>query len=193
MLFRQAEADIAAAWNAVAAYALGLYYQALARIDFTEAVLKAMILDLTAQAERDAITAVDVAAAGALAAIWPILVTDVDVLTHIIPQELTDIGDAVNAIPRLIPGDLTGALEGLGALALPLIRFMADCGIPSCVNLHGLSDLFGGLNNAIVDAALIALFVEAAADPHAAADTITTVIGPVAHAAAETTRSVIGV
>lgn len=158
-----------------------------------EAKLTALIQQYAQAALKDAITAVDLTAVAGLADIWPTLVTDVDALLDAIPKELQDIRDEIASIPRAIPTGLLDALTALGVLAIPLLRYMRDCGVPMCRDLHGLGDLFNGLNNLATDAALLGLFVEAAHDPHAAADAILTVIGPVAHGAGTLTRDLVGV
>lgn len=155
--------------------------------------LEALIQAYAAAAVKDAITITDEASAVALTDIWPHLVTDVDALLDAIPKTLIDIRDDIAAIPRTIPGSLLDALSALGVLAIPLLRYLRECGVPMCRDLHGLSDLFGDLNSVATDAALLGLLVEAARNPHAAADTILSVIGPVAHGAASATKDLLGV
>lgn len=155
--------------------------------------LTALIQQYAQAALKDAITAVDLTAAVSLADLWPNLITDVDALLHDIPQELIDIRDRLAALPRAIPGDLADALTALGVLAIPMLRFMRDCGVPMCRDLHGLGDLFNGLNTAVTDAALLGFFALAAHDPHAAAGVIIDVVGPVADGATTLTRDLIGV
>ena len=158
-----------------------------------DARLQALIQQYAAAALKDAITITDQTSALSLADIWPNLITDVDALLDAIPQELIDIRDWIGAIPRVAPRSLADALTGLGALAIPLLEYLRLCGVPMCKNLHGLGDLFGDLNSAATDAALLGLLALAAANPHEAADTILTVVGPVAHVAATATKDLIGV
>lgn len=158
-----------------------------------DAKLTALITEYAAAAVKDALTITDQISASALADIWPELVTDVDALLDEIPQALIDIRDDVAAIPRAIPGDLVDALAGLGALAIPFLRFLKECGVPMCRDLHGLTDLFGDLNSVATDAALIGLFALMVTDPHDAANVITGTLGPVADTAARVTRELVGV
>lgn len=153
----------------------------------------ALIEQYAAAAEKDAITAVDLAAAGSLTALWPGLITDVDGILSEIPQELTDLRDELASIPRALPFGLVDALTGLGALALPMLRYLKECGVPMCRDLHGLSDLLGALGSATVDAALVGIIVEAAHDPAAAAREINDVAGPVIREAERLFRDLIGV
>jgi hypothetical protein len=154
--------------------------------------LTALIQQYAQATLKDALTITDQAAVVALTDIWPHLVTDVEGLINDIPQELIDIRDRLAAIPRAIPGDLVDALSALGVLAIPLLRYLRECGVPMCRDLHGLSDLFGDLNSVATDAALVGLFALMVADPHGAADIITGTLGPVAHGAASATRELIG-
>lgn len=158
-----------------------------------ETALTALIAQYAAAAVKDALTITDQAAVVALTDIWPGLITDVDALLNSIPQELIDIRDEIASIPRVIPGDLVDALAGLGALAIPLLRYLRECGVPMCRDLHGLSDLFGDLNTVATDAALIGLFALMVADPHDAATVIVDTLGPVANGAARVTRELVGV
>lgn len=170
-----------------------LFHTVEADIANAEQRSQALALEYAKQALIDALGITDQAAVKALTDIWPHLATDLNALEHAIPAELTDIKDLILSIPRDIPASLVDALSALGALAIPLIRYLEDCGIPLCQNLHGLSDLVNNLQSAAVDAALIALFAQMVADPHAAADEILTVVAPIADASARATRSLVGV
>lgn len=155
--------------------------------------LIAFLQAYVAAAEKDIITIVDGAAVVALQDVWPNLVTDVDALINAIPDELIDIRDEIASIPRAIPRDLVGALAALGTLAVPLLRYLKECGVPMCRDLHGLLDLLGGLQDAAMDAALLALVAEAVHDPHAAAREFNSVVGPIVRDAESLIKSLIGV
>lgn len=178
-------------------YAAGLVTAAVqaleADIAATEARLTALIQSYVAAAEKDVLTLVDGAAVVALTDVWPGLVTDVDGILAEIPQELTDIRDLLATIPRAIPGDLASALSALGVLAIPLLRYLRECGVPMCKNLHGLSDLFNDLLTVETDLALLGLFTTAARSPRRAAALIMGTIAPVVREASAVTRDLIGV
>jgi len=163
-----------------------------AKIAALESKLTALIEQYASIAIHDAIRAVDIAASGALAGIWPILVTDVDTLVTEIPDALSDLRDLVARIPRAIPGDLADALAGLGVMALPMLRYLVECGIPLCRNLSGLSGLLDDLLSDAVDIALVALLGQAARHPSQAARDILDAIGPVVNEAATLTRGITG-
>lgn len=186
-------ADASALRSYVDAKFADLFHTVEADIASAEQRAEALALQYAKAALIDALGITDQAAVKALTDIWPHLATDLDALEHAIPAELTDIKDLILSIPRAIPTSLVDALSALGALAVPLIRYLEDCGIPLCKNLHGLSDLVDNLQSAAVDAAILALFAQMVADPHAAADEIMTVAGPVASASAHATRSLLGV
>lgn len=174
--------------------ALGLVAQGLeADIINAEAKLTTLILQYAAAAEKDAILAVDLIGATALTDVWPNLITDVDGILAEIPQELIDIRDQIASIPRAIPAGLLEALTALGALAIPLLRYLKECGVPMCRDLHGLSDLLGGLATVETDAALFGIIALCIRDPHAAAREISDVAGPVAREAESLFKSLIGV
>jgi len=141
--------------------------------------LTALITQYVAAAEKDALNIVDVEATSALTAVWPGLISDVDGIIDAIPGELSDVLDDLRAIPRTVPIGLVDALAGVGALSVPLLRYLKECGVPMCRDLHGLSDILGGLLDAGTDAALLALIIEAVRDPHGASRDLQDVAGPV--------------
>jgi len=174
--------------------ALGIAVQGIeTEIATLEMRLTALIEQYAAAAEKDAIHLVDVIAAGGLTAVWPDLVTDVDGILAEIPQDLIDIRDKLASIPRAIPTGLLDALVALGAIAIPLVRYLKECGVPMCGNLHGLSDLLGALSTVEADAALFGLITSAIHDPHAAVRDIESTIMPIARDAESLFKSLIGV
>lgn len=157
-----------------------------------EQKLTALITQYAQAAEKDALSIVDVEATAALTAVWPGLISDVDGIIDAIPGELTDVLDDLRAIPRTVPIGLVDAFAGVGALSVPLLRYLKECGVPMCRDLHGLSDLLGGLASAGTDAALLALIIEAVRDPHAASREIQSVAGPVVRDAQGLFTSLLG-
>lgn len=164
-----------------------------ADIATAEQRLTALIQRYAQAAVKDTITLVDGAAVVALTDIWPDLATDVDALLHDIPQELIDIRDELAAIPRAIPGDLLSALSALGVLAIPLLRYLRECGVPMCRDLHGLSDLFNDLLTVETDLALLDLVTMAARSPRQAAALVMNTLAPIARETATITRDLAGV
>lgn len=157
-LFRTAEADIAGALRAGEAYAAAR----------------------AAAAEDAALRAVQGAATAGLAAAWPGIITDVDRLRGVIADSWPDIRSAVDAVPRAVPADLAGVIGALGVLAVPMLRAMEDCVLPSCRNLGGLGSFLHDLTGAAEAAALLAWLVFCATDPVAAAADTAAAAGPVA-------------
>ncbi len=151
-----------------------------AEIAGTAAALEHEAISLVHQGEVDVIHAIDAAAAVTITGVWPGIITDVDALLDIIPKELSDIRDLVARIPRDIPFDLTTVLEGLGALAIPFLKYLVNCGAPMCVNLHKLTDLFADLFSIASDALLLQFLILCVADPEAAAGEVTGVVHGVA-------------
>jgi hypothetical protein len=161
-------------------WTLGLLSTAVTSIEADLATLEqrltAFLQAYVTAAEKDIITIVDGAA-----------------VVNAIPDALIDIRDEIASIPRAIPSDLIGALAALGALAVPLLRYLKECGVPMCRDLHGLLDLLGGLQDAAMDAALLAMVAEAIHDPHAAAREFNDIVGPIVRDAESLIKSLIGV
>lgn len=191
-VFHSVETDLASLRDTMYA-TIGLVAQGIeGDLVNLDARLTALIEQYAAAAERDAIHLVDVASSAALTTVWPDLVTDVDGILAEIPDTLTDIRSDLAAIPRAIPTGLLDALVGLGAISVPLLRYLKECGVPMCRDLHGLMDLLGDLADVATDAALLGLIVESVEDPHGAAHELSTVAGPIVHEAQSLILSLIG-
>jgi hypothetical protein len=140
-----------------------------------------------------AIHIVDVDAAAAIAAVAPGIIDDVGKLIDTIGTDLPDIGAAVRAIPRDIPGDLAASLTMVGALSVPMLRFMRECGIPNCRNLSQFGRELRDLLGALEDGALIAFLAMLCTDPEGAASFVTDDIGGVIDGAVSAARDLMGV
>lgn len=191
-VFHAVEADLSTLRDTMYS-ALGLVAQGLeADLVNLDVRLTALIEQYAAAAERDAIHLVDVASSAALTTVWPDLVTDVDGILAEVPDILTDIRTDLASIPRAIPTGLLDALVGLGAISVPLLRYLKECGVPMCRDLHGLMDLLGDLADVATDAALLGLIAESVHDPRAAAHELSTVAGPLVRDAQSLITSLIG-
>lgn len=158
-LFRTAEADIATATATAEAYAAAR----------------------AAAAEQAAIAAVSAAATTGISVVWPGIVTDLGELDKTIAGAWPDIRDAVDAIPRAIPQDLTAAMGAVAALAIPALRAMDDCVLPQCRDLGGLRSFLHDLLGAASAAAILAWLIYCVAEPVAAADDTAAVAEPIAN------------
>jgi hypothetical protein len=119
----------------------------------------------TSVAVSAAITLVDVDAIRPLAAAWPGVIGVVEELEGVIATDLPDIGAAIRAIPRVVPGDLADALAIVGAISIPMLRYMTRCGIPNCRNLSQLGRELAELGDAITAGAFLGLMIALASDP----------------------------
>lgn len=142
--------------------------------------------------EAEVVRAIDHAAAVTITGVWPGVITDVDALLKLIPEELSDIRDLVMRIPRTVPVDLTGVLEALGALSIPFLRYLVNCGAPMCVNLHNLTELFGELFDDVFDALFLAMIIEAVHNPKAVADELHSVVSPIANESMALFKDLVG-
>lgn len=194
----------AGALAAATALAWRLYHDAVAYVDATAASLRALIgagvaqaeataARLAADAEAAAIKAVDVEAAAVAAVAWPVITDEINALEGILATDLPDIGAAVRAIPRDIPGDLAATLAGVGALSIPMIRFLRECGVPNCRNLGSLGRDLQALLGLVEDVAFIGLITELITDPSGAARDIESTLGALATDTINGARTVLGV
>ena len=129
----------------------------------------------------------------AVAAVFPGLIDDVDKLAGVLATDLPDIGAALSAIPRAVPTDIAGALTLDLALAVPMLRYLRECGIPNCRNLGGLGRALQDLFGAIEGAGFLGLIAYMVSDPQAAAQAAQNELGPVADGLVHAARDLIGV
>lgn len=192
-LFNRAEGDVAVLGNNLVGYvnttAATLADQTVKAFNAAEAFAETTAIDASAAA----IKAVDIDVAAIEAAAWPDVIGAVDGVIGAISTDFPDIRALWQAIPRDIPTTVPLAIAGIGALALPLVKYMEDCGVPLCNNLHDFSGLIGGLGQLIGDAGLLALLVEAVRDPSGTARTVEDLIGGAVHATADALTSALGI
>jgi hypothetical protein len=147
----------------------------------------------TAAAISSAIHVVDTTAVAGLHTVWPDVLDGIDALEGVIGTDLPDIGAAVRAIPRAIPTDLADAIPLIGAISIPMLRYMTRCGVPNCRNLskigRDLQDLFG----AIEGVGFLALITYMVTNPRGASDEANTVLTPLASGLIHSARDLIGV
>lgn len=147
----------------------------------------------TTVAVAGVIQTVDVDTVLPLAAAWPGVLDDIGTLEGVIGLDLPDIGAAIRAIPRAVPLDLTDAMAIVGAISIPMLRYMTRCGIPNCRNLSSLGRELAELADALAGGAFLALLVALAADPIGTAHFLNDEVAPIATEAIDGARSLLGV
>lgn len=147
----------------------------------------------SAAAIDKAINLVDVEGAKVLAAAWPGIIDDVDALAGVVAADLPDIGAALRSIPRAIPTDIAGALAAAGALAIPAIRYMRECGVPNCRNLSKYGRDLAELSDLVGAGALLAMLAEIVTDPAGAARDTESAAGSLLTGAISAARGLLGV
>lgn len=203
-LFNTAEADIrtveATVANGLSAAA------ATAERDLAQAISDANAAAKAAEAAAvgAAATATSIAVGGAVGAINA---AASDIVNPALHEIETVYGVVVNDLPAELvaglnlPGTLSGVnirdLAGALGITVPLVAALttevADCVIPQCRNLSGLSGLFHDLTDLAILGGLLALLEEAAHDPNRAATDIGELFGGITNDTASAFRSLIGV
>lgn len=171
--------------------AVETYLSGLVGTAETEAVTKAAALATGASAA--AVAGLDAAAHDVVIGPWSVLLPKLGTIVGAIPGVAAD----ALGLPAAITGaDLTtvaGILSALVPAVGAIAEEVADCGVPLCSNLSGLSGLLQTILSDVYLAALLAFIVEAAAQPEATATDIESVVGPIVSDIASGARDLIGV
>lgn len=147
----------------------------------------------TAKAVHGAITTVESTAVATLPKVWAGVDDEVKTLEGVLGKDLPKIGAAVRDIPVAVPGDIAAALAGVGALAIPALRYLSECGIPNCRNLSAYGRDLQALLGAVEGGAFVALLVWLVNNPEQAAHDAADVLGPIVSDTADAARSLLGV
>lgn len=189
--------NLAVAYAAARAAQVELYAHALftrAEVDLAHGV---------AAAERYALGVAESAAAHAaqvittdvvhpVAATWGAVVDDVKALEQILATDLPDVGSLVRAIPRAVPADITAALAGVAAIDAVMVRYLRECGAPSCKSLSGLVKDLPRLFALAEGAGFLAFLAAMIADPDATSREVNDVVAPIVVDTVNGARHLIG-
>jgi hypothetical protein len=208
-------ASVVADLAAVRTYAAGLVHQVHAvintQLDQLARSVKSDVANLTKYVDSEVAviatttSAAAVAAAGALVtdldhgvaaavdAVWPDVVAGVKGLEGVIGTDLDDIMAGLRNVDLTKPASIAAALAGVTALAIPMVRYMRDCGVPNCRNLSHYGRLIHELSGIVADGSLMAMFVGLAADPTGAAHAISDVLSPLVDDTVGGAKSLFGV
>ena len=176
----------------------------LARIDAALTYLAGRIDTVTAaavnaargyalEAEHAAIATVDSTAAAVVGTVWPDITADADALAGDLATDLPDLRALVDAIPRVRPLDLAGALAGVGAVEAVLTKYLRDCGVPNCRNLGKFGRDLQALFGLVEDGALFALLAALITDPQDTVRPLHDFLAPIAGDAVAAGRALAGV
>ena len=180
-------------YNLARSYAAELVAAAESRLLARIAQVESDAVTLAREAEHAAVVAVDTTAAAAIGTVWPDIVAGVQAVEGVIATDLPDIGAALRDIDLTAPADLLGTLAGVGALSIPMLRYLERCGIPNCRNLGGFGRELRELGSLVEDGALLAFVAELVAHPQDGARLLTDDVAPVVEGTVRAVRDLIGV
>ena len=192
-LYADALARIYAVEAVALKYAHDLYADAVGRIYAVESVALNYARSVALDAEHAAISTVDSTAAAAVGTVWPDITADADALAGELATDLPDIRALVDAIPRVRPLDLAGALAGVGALDAVLTKYLRECGVPNCRNLGKFGRDLQALFGLVEDGALFALLAALITDPGDTVRPLHDFLAPLAGGAVTAGRDLLGV
>lgn len=166
---------------------------AVAGVNAAIATAEAVASTLAGTAAAGAVGLLNGAAHDVVVGPWQALLPDLEAVAGALDPAVVGAlgltGVLSPAVPATIPGILSLIVPAIGAITTE----MAQCVVPTCDTVKGLSGLLQGLTDAAFLAALFALLAELASDPGAAAsDIVSTVAGPV-NGALGGFRSLLGV
>lgn len=196
--------DIANAVGPIAAGISGDVTALQTAINQTAAAAVAEVNAAVVQANNTAAMLAQQAAAGVTSAVNA---AGADVLNPVLDQLIPALGTIIGSLPasvadvldpsKLLDTTSVTTLEGTLAVLAPAITAVAaetaECGVPLCANLSGLSGLLGALANDAIWAALVAVTVEVVNHPQAAETDIQQFVAPVVNTTATAFRDLVGV
>ena len=127
------------------------------------------------------------------AAEWVKITDDVAALEGVIATDLPDIAALARAIPRAIPRELADVIAGGLAIDALAIRYLRECGIPNCKNLHGFGKDLQGLFKLAEGAAFLGFLAYIITDPDGATRETEQVAGAILSDTIDGVRHLIGV
>ncbi len=127
------------------------------------------------------------------AAEWVKITDDVAALEGVIATDLPDIAALARAIPRAIPRELADVIAGGLAVDALAIRYLRECGIPNCKNLHGFGKDLQGLFKLAEGAAFLGFLAYIITDPDGATRETEQVAGAILSDTIDGVRHLIGV
>src|SRR6266702_1706265 len=127
------------------------------------------------------------------AAEWVKITDDVAALEGVIATDLPDIGALARAIPRAIPRELADVIAGGLAVDALAIRYLRECGIPNCKNLHGFGKDLQRLFGLAEGAAFLGFLAYIITDPDGATRETEQVAGAILSDTIDGVRHLIGV
>src|SRR6266704_13548 len=192
-VYNVAHAEIAAVLSAATHLAQHVYNVAHAEIAQSLAAAKhyAGAIALTTATAVVGIFSTDLGKVAA--AEWVKITDDVAALEGVIATDLPDIGALARAIPRAIPRDLTDVIASGLAVDARAIRYLRECGIPNCKNLHGFGKDLQRLFGLAEGAAFLGFLAYIITDPDGATRETEQVAGAILSDTIDGVRHLIGV
>lgn len=155
--------------------------------------VKAFATATAIQAANAAIGALNRIIAADLVSPWTQVAEGVQGLIDEADKDFTDVVDGLKKIDLSIPTDVVGAIAGVAAIAIPLLRLAKDCTMPNCRNLSQVGRDLQSIFGMVEGGAFIALLGAAASDPAGFAHDINSTIGTVVNDAVGIVRNEVGV
>lgn len=130
---------------------------------------------------------------GVVAPVWTGLLDDVHVLEGVLGSDFPDIRGLLDSIPGVKGLDTALSIAGAATIARVMTRYLSECGVANCRNLHGVGEALHALFGLVGDAALLAVLVDCISDPQGAAHEIQSVVGAVVDPVVTGARDLLGV
>lgn len=191
--FAAVQRDLSVIYARATAYADAKVAALLGHVEQEVAAGVTAATTAAAQAAGVIATDIDHAAASAIAATWPDVIAGVQGAEGAIEGGLDDILAGLKGIDLTLPKDLAGVTAFTGALAIPMLRYLEQCGIPNCRNLSQLGRDLQALLGLVEDAAFLALIVGLISDPHGTAETLDNLLTPLADDTIGAAKTLLGV
>jgi hypothetical protein len=189
----QAEQFTAAAANALGSEITSVADRAAAAAAAAEAAAVTTAEGAATDALRSAIDAIEATITPDVVGPWDVLLPALVTVEGAIGADAAaalGLGEAIATTdPSTVAGVLDVVVPALGAIAVEV----AECSVPMCTNLGGLSSLFGELLSGLELAGVVAFLAEAASNPAGAIDDVDDIVAGPVNDVASAFRSLVGV
>lgn len=167
--------------------------RALAQAQAAQAAATAAAHAIAGTVTGQAVSGLDAAAHDVVIGPWQALLPQLEVIGNAIGSEAATATGVAGVLAPAVPATVAGVLGALAPAIAAIGTEVAQCTVPMCENLGGMSSMLGSLADLGLIGAILALAAESLHDPSAATATVRSVVLTPAEDMVSTVRSLVGI